>query len=130
MENTHKKPETEKERLARMALEQIRAVYEDKKATINGRDYEFTVTSHQQRVKVFAFLSKVRPELERHNMAFLDTKEWQQVEATINNIIMFDGSLLSRRPTHWEEYPEDYLLFVSTALQVISFPLYRGNLTA
>lgn len=112
------------------ALDQIKAVFDDGVGTINGRDYKFSMTSHSQRVKVFAFFTKVKNDLQRGDMGFLDTKEWADVEKVINNIIMFDGSLLSRRPTHWEEFPEDYLQFISMAMGVISYPFLRGKRTA
>lgn len=130
MNDAHKKPETEEQRLEREAHAMVKACYEDKKATINGRDYEFTIASHQQRLKVFAFLSGITPQLKRQDMSFLGTKEWAAVESVINNLVMYDGSLLSRRPAHWEEFPEDYLMFVSIAVQVISYPFMRGKNTA
>lgn len=112
------------------AQAQLKAIYDDKVATINGRDYGLTVTSHAQRVKVFAFFSKVQGQLQTHDFSFLDTAEWKDVERTIGNIVMFDGVLLNKRPTHWEEYPEDYLTFVPTMLGVISYPFMRGKNTA
>src|SRR5688572_9076731 len=130
MTTAHKKPETEEQRLEREAHAMVKTCYEDKKATINGRDYEFTIASHQQRLKVFAFLSGIAPQLKKQDMSFLGTKEWSAVEGVISNLVMYDGSLLSRRSTHWEEFPEDFLMFISIALQVISYPFMRGKSTA
>lgn len=115
---------------AQGALAQIKAVYDDKCATINGRNYEFTMTSHAQRVKVFAYFSKVRTQVERGDMSYLDTDEFKSVERVIGHIVTYEGSLLAKLPLHWEHFPEDYLTFVSTAMGVISYPFLRGKSTA
>lgn len=111
------------------AVAQIKAVYDEGVATINNRDYKFTTAAHRQRVTVFAFFSKVQHQIQAGDFSFLDTKEFEAVERVVSQVVTFDGSLLSKRPTHWEEFPEDYLTFIPTALGVISYPFLRGNLT-
>lgn len=111
------------------ALSQVKAVYDDGFAEINGREYHFTVMRHQQRRSVFAFFSSVQREISRHDFSFLDDPRFKVVEKIMENAITFDGSLLSKLPEHWEEYPEDYLTLVSTAMGVISYPFMRGSNT-
>jgi hypothetical protein len=107
---------------AQKAREMMQAVHEDKCATINGRDYNITKLNHIKRRKVFAFFTRVQTDLQRGDFWWLESKEWQEVEAVIENAVTFDGNLLSRTQGHWEAYPGDYILFVQTMLGAMSFP--------
>lgn len=111
------------------ALEQIKAVYDDGFAEINGREYHFLKMRHEQRRKVFAFYTAVAHEVQSGSFAFMDTPKFAEVEKVMFNSITFDGSLISKLPEHWEEYAEDYVTLVATALGVMSFPFLRGRLT-
>ena len=107
------------------ALEMLKAVYDDGQAEIHGRAYELTKTTHKKRRKVFAFFSKYQKQIFSSDYSFLESEEFEHVEGLINNLVLFKGTLLSRIPDHWEKYPEDYLLFVTTMLGVISYPFFR-----
>lgn len=109
------------------ALSMIKAVYDDGVAEINGREYHFTKMRHEKRRRIFAFYTSIANELQSGSFAFLDSKNFSDIEKLINDSILFDGSLISKMPDHWDEYPEDYITFVSTALGVISYPFLRGN---
>lgn len=111
------------------ALAQLKAIYDDNEATINGRAYGFTVTTHIVRRKIFAFFTKVQHEINTGNFSFLATSEFAAIEKEINNILTFDGNLISKIDGHWDKYPEDYISFVASALGVISYPFLKGNLT-
>ncbi len=111
---------------AASAEKMISSVYDDGEATINGRKYVLTKPAHKQRRKVFSFFTANQLLMTRHDYSFLDTAEFEQVETVINSLVMFDGSLLSRLPNHWDEYPEDYVLLITTMLGVISYPFFRG----
>ncbi len=108
------------------AQEMIRAVYEDGLAEINGREYCITKMMHKKRRKVFAFFTHVQADLQKQDFSFLDTDRWDSVEIIIENAVTFNGSLLAKLPEHWDTYPQDYLLFVSTMLGAISFPFLSG----
>jgi len=107
------------------ALEMIKAVYEDSEAEINGRIYKITKTNHKNRRKVFSFFTKYRKEILHDDYSFLETPEFEKVEGIISNLVIFDGNLISKLPDHWEKYPEDYMLFVSTMLVSMSYPFFR-----
>jgi hypothetical protein len=111
------------------ALEQIKAVYDDGLAEINEREYHFLKMRHEQRRKVFAFYTAVAHEVQNGSFAFMDTPKFAEIEKVMFNSITFDGSLLTKLPEHWEEYSEDYVTLVATALGVISYPFLRGRLT-
>jgi hypothetical protein len=113
----------------KQALNQVKAVYDDGFAEINGREYHFAKMRHQQRRSVFAYFSSVQRQITQGNFSFLDDPAFKQVEKLIENSVTFDGSLLSKLPEHWEDYSEDYLTFVSTAMGVISYPFMRGSNT-
>lgn len=108
------------------ALAVIQGVYDDGFATINGRDYAFLKMTHEKRRKVFAFYSSVGRQVAEQSFGFLDWPEFAAVERVIFDFITFDGHLLSKRRDHFEEYPEDYLVLITTAMGVMSYPFLRG----
>lgn len=108
------------------AKEMLAQVNEDRCAVINGREYVLTNITHVKRRKVFAFFSHVQADLQRGDFWFFDSKDWGEVEKVINNCVLFEGDLLSKKQGHWEEYPEDYLLFVQTMLGALSYPFLSG----
>ncbi len=113
------------------AAAMIKAVYDDGEAEINGRSYVFTQMKHKDRRKVFAYLTHVMPQLRINDMSFLDSPEFESVEAVINKSVTLNNSLLSvLGDAHWDEHEGDYLPFISTALQVISYPFMNAAPTA
>lgn len=100
----------------------IQAVFDDKKMEINGRTYQFTNMTHKQRRKVFAFLSRIGDMMARKDFSFLDWPDFEPVEAVIESAIMFEGSTISKLTQHWDTYPGDYMMYITTAMQVISWP--------
>lgn len=111
------------------ALDTIRAVYDDGVATINGRDYKFTKTTHKVRRKIFGFYTKIAPVMKanKEDFSWLDWSEFDAIEALLADIVTVDGSLLSKMPNHWDEHPGDYLTFLSTALPVVSYPFLDAS---
>lgn len=108
------------------AMQMVKAVHDDKCAEINGREYHITNINHIKRRKVFAFFTHIQHDLQRQDMWFLESKEWQEVERVIENCVTFNGDLLSKLNTHWDDYPEDYMLFIQTMLGAISYPFLSG----
>jgi len=108
------------------AKDMMKAVHEDKCAEINGREYHLTNLTHIKRRKVFSYFTHVQNDLQRGDLWFLESPEWTEVEKVISNCILFDGDLLSKRKDHWEEYPEDYMLFIQTMMGAISYPFLSG----
>lgn len=108
------------------ALAQIRAVYEDGEAEVNGRTYKLHKMQHVDRRKVFAFYSSVQHQLSDQNFSFLDTPQFAVVEEVMWKNVSFDGSVISKLRDHWEDYPEDYLQLVSVVMGVMSFPFIRA----
>lgn len=118
----------DKEKQAQLssAIEQMKAVCEDGVATINGRDYKLTTMTHSDRVKVFSFYASPSNTAANNSFEFLDDPKYKEVEKVMFNRIMFDGMQLSKLPNHFEEYPEDYIMLISTAMGVISYPFMKG----
>ena len=110
-------------------MEMIKAVYDDGFAEINGREYHFLKMRHQQRRSVFAFFSSIQRDIQRQDFSFLDDPRFKNVEKIIESSVSIDDSLLAKLPNHWEDYPQDYLKFVSTALAVISYPFMPASAT-
>lgn len=114
----------------KQGLEMIKAVYEDGFAEINGREYHFLKMRHQQRRSVFAYFSHVQRDIQRGDYSFLDDPRFKEIEKqVVNASVTFDDHLLAKLPNHWDEYPQDYLTFVSTALAVISYPFMPASVT-
>tara|TARA_Y100000310_G_C20417199_1_gene684898 strand:- start:289 stop:657 length:369 start_codon:yes stop_codon:yes gene_type:complete len=111
------------------ALAELKAIYDDKIAEINGREYEFTKTVHTRRRQVFAFYSSIQDDIARQDFSFLVTPQFAKIEKLINEIVLFDGDKLSSLNEHWEEYPGDYIQFISVALGVVSYPFLSGAVT-
>jgi hypothetical protein len=111
------------------ALSMIKEVYDDQEAEINGNVYTFTKTKHRQRLKVFSFYMKVAKQLESNDMSFLGSEEFEYIEKIISDIILFDGSQLSKLKDHWEndEFTGDYIILITTAMAVISYPFLKGS---
>jgi len=108
------------------AMAQIRAAYEGGEAEINGRKYKFHKMQHVERRKVFAYQSSVQRQMSEGNFSFLDTPAYASVEELMWKNISIDGSLIGKLPDHWEEFPEDYMMLVSTAMGVMSYPFMRA----
>lgn len=107
-------------------LAQIRAVYEDGEAEINGRVYKFHKMTHVERRKVFAYQTSIAGQMQAGNFAFLDTPAFAATEEVMWKSISFDGSSIAKLRDHWEEYPEDYMMLISTAMGVMSYPFMRA----
>jgi len=108
------------------ALLQIKAVYDDGKATINGRDYTFNKMMFGERRAVFAYTSSVQNRLSTGDFSFLDEPKFKHIEDIINRNVTLDGMTLSKK-NPFEEHVEDYVMFISTALGVISYPFLNGD---
>ena len=110
------------------ALDMIKAIYEDKCATINERDYKFSERiAHGRRLKVFAFYTKIAKQLEANDMSFLGTVEFEAIDKLISEVVTYDDNVLSKLRNHWEDYPQDYITFINTAIVVLSYPFFKGN---
>lgn len=108
----------------------IKAVVDDGEAEINGRTYKFNKMVHKDRRRVFAYYTKIRPQVQRDDLSFMASDEFESVEAIINRTVSYNNSLLDRIDGHWDNYPEDYITFITTALQVISYPFFAASFTA
>jgi hypothetical protein len=111
---------------AKKGLDEIKAIYDDKKMTIDGRDYVFTSTTHAKRKKIFAFLSDVKEMIAVHNYSWMDGQRFDGIEETMGNIILFEDMQVSKIKTHWDDHPTDFVRYIITGMQVISYPFLAG----
>lgn len=109
------------------ALSIIKDVCEEGLAEINGRTYVITKTNHAKRRQIFAFFSAHNADISASNYSFLDSTEFDKIESVINNIVTFEGQLISKIGNHWDTYPEDYLMYIMTMMGAISYPFLKGN---
>jgi len=121
---------TEKE-MVDAAQAMIKSVFDDGEAEINGRKYVFLNMTHKERRKIFAYYTRVQGQVKGNDMSFMDAPEFEAVESVLNKAVSYNDSLLSKLgDSHWEKYPGDYVLFIMTALPVISYPFFPAVPTA
>lgn len=109
------------------AKDQIRQVFDDKEATLpSGNTYKLLTMNHIRRRTVFAYFTKIQGDLQRGDLWWMTSPEWAQVEKIIGEHVTFEDSLLAKIPKHWEDYPEDYMMFIQTMLPAMSYPFMRG----
>jgi len=111
---------------ANAALEMARQIYEDKCATINGRDYFIANVNHLKRRKVFSYFTHIQNDLKNKDFWFIESSEWADVESTINSVVLFDDQSMSKRQDHWDTYPEDYFLYIQSMMPALSYPFLKG----
>lgn len=107
-------------------LDTIRAIYEDGSVEIHGRSYKFMKMTHRDRLKVFAFFTKIQHLIHGNDFSFLGTDEWADVFGVVERNVNYNDASLAKQGNHWDKYPQDYLGFVTSALGVISYPFTAG----
>jgi len=103
-------------------LQKYKDIYDSKELVINGRSYRLTKTTHAKRLKVFSFSTA----LEREGVSFFNDPMFVEVEGIINNIVLYDGELISKRKEHWDDYPEDYVIYITHMVVALSYPFLKG----
>lgn len=111
------------------ASDQIRAVYEDQCAEINGREYRFLKMTFIERRKVFSYASSINSQVQVGDFSFLSEDGYQRCEEVMFRYITFNGSLLSKLTGHFDVYPQDYLTLITTAMGVICYPFFPDGST-
>ena len=127
MEKESLKEQLEKQR--EEILKQIEEWSENSYFEINGRRYKISKLSHQFRLEVVAIYSQIESSITMENYGFLINKDFKNIMKKVDERILFEGSQISKLPNHFEEYPEDYLDYVSLSLKVISYPFYKRKLS-
>lgn len=121
MEQQNLSPE-EQAQLRQKAMSQLKAVYDDGYAEINGRRYEFAKMRHEKRKAVFAYYTSIQAQMQVGSFAFMDTPQFNHVFKVICEHVTFNDSVLSKLPDHWDEYPQDFMMFTTAAMGVMSYP--------
>jgi len=105
------------------AREQIKQCFDDNEATLpSGNTYTFTKLNHKRRLKVFTRFQL----LEKHELMFFDSPDFEVVEKIVEESVLFDGMQLSKLDGHWDRHPQDFFMFYKTAMGVISYPFLSG----
>lgn len=104
------------------AISMLKAVVDDGYAVINERRYDFTNVPFKEARKVFAFYTSIQDQLQAQNLWFLESSEFEAVESIIMSRTLYSGQSINKIGGHWDKYPIDYTIFITTALGVISYP--------
>lgn len=110
-------------------LETIKQIIDDNNLEINGRVYNLTPTTHERRLKVFAFFTSIQNQLQTGDFSFLVDNRYKEVEKIITDMVLFENGILTKEVNHFEKYPEDFILFITTMLMVVSYPFLKGRVT-
>lgn len=113
------------------SLEQIKAVYADNEAEINGTVYSYAKFTHPERLKVFAFYTSLVKDhkIGDVRMDFWDDPQYHKIQQLIESKVLVDGMQISKIKDFWEqeENMDDYIPLMMTSLQVICYPFLRGR---
>jgi len=96
--------------------------------TINGREYKISKLSHQFRTEILSVYTQIEKNLEDGNFGFITEPTFKNIIKKIDNKITFEDELISKRSRHWEEFPEDYLDYISMSMKVICYPFFKTKL--
>lgn len=110
-------------------LNKIKDIVNDGILTINERDYKITGTTHERRLKVFAFFSEIQNNLGAGNFSFLADMRYKEIEKIFSDMVLFNNGILSKELAHWDNYGDDYLIFITNMFMVVSYPFLKGSLT-
>lgn len=113
------------------SLDVIKECFDDGAIEVNGNNYILSKSiNHLKRLKVFGYLSEIQHDLTNGNMSFLGTDKHQVIEKLINKVVIFNDMTIDKLPNHWNEHEEDYIIFFTTVLMVISYPFLKGLTTS
>lgn len=113
------------------SLAQVKAVYDEGVAEINGTSYKYTKFTHAERLKVFSFYSSLvkNQATGEVRMDFWDDAKFHEVQRLIDSKVLVEDIQISKRPNYWEqeENMDDFMPLMLLSLQVITFPFLRGG---
>ena len=101
----------------------IKAIYEKGCFDIADRKYQFSKMPFKSGKKIFAYLTTIAGELENGQLGFIDSVKFDsEIEPLLIKYILVDGFKLDTIPDHFEDYPSDYIQFVTMAIQGFAAP--------
>ena len=104
----------------------IKEIVSDGFMEINDNRYDIMKFNHKTRLVILEFLHKMES-----GSAMIGGAAWQLIEKELCQRITFDGMQISKLPEHWEgEHAEDYITFMTMALQVVAYPFLTGKRTS
>lgn len=104
----------------------IKEIIDDGVMEINGHKYSIMKFNHKTRLIILEFLHKMEA-----GKAMIGGADWQFIEKELCQRITFDEMQISKLPDHWEgEHAEDYITFMTMALQVVAYPFLTGKRTS
>lgn len=113
------------ETIKKLTLEQLSTWHEQGFFEINERKYSVTKLTHQLRIEALSIFAKVETMQLVGDLGYLVDPKYKEIARKIEEKITFDGAKLSTLPNHWEQYPEDFILYGMISLKVICYPFYQ-----
>ena len=119
---------TKKEQDAQKALAELKALHENGEFKIGDRVYGIGKMPFKLGRKMCAYLTVIAEELERGQLGFIDSAKFEsEIEPLLIEYTLVDGMKLSTIPEHFDEYPGDFMQFVTSAIQSYAAPFMCGS---
>jgi len=113
------------------SVSELKKLHEAGQFTIGGRVYEMSKMPWKEAKKIFAYLTVVAGELELGQMGFIDTPKFEvEIEPKLLSYMMVDGFKLSTIPDYFDDYPCDYVQFVTMSIQGFAAPFLPETATS
>jgi hypothetical protein len=110
---------------------QIKALYKKGFFQIGENKYEFIKMPFKKAKKIFAYLTAIAGKLDAGNLEFLDSEKFDdEIEPLLFEYMLFDGFKLDTLDEHFDEYPSDYIEFVTMSIQGFAAPFLPEAPTA
>jgi hypothetical protein len=109
----------------------IKEIYKKGFFDIGENKYQFSKMPFKKAKKIFAYLTSIASELELGRLGFLDSPKFDdEIEPLLFQYMLFDGFKIDTIDDHFDEYPSDYIEFVTMSIQGFSAPFLPEVRTA
>tara|TARA_R110000764_G_scaffold60448_4_gene129779 strand:- start:1024 stop:1446 length:423 start_codon:yes stop_codon:yes gene_type:complete len=109
----------------------IKAIYKKGFFEVGENKYEFSKMPFKKAKKIFAYLTAIAGELEAGQLGFIDSHKFDNdIEPLLFQYMLVNGFKLDTVDDHFDEFPSDYIEFVSTAIQGFAAPFLPEVATA
>jgi hypothetical protein len=125
------KAQAEKAAMQAISHARIKALYKKGFFDIGDNKYQFSKMPFKKSKKIFSYLTSIASELELGRLGFLDSPKFDdEIEPLLFQYMLLDGFKLETIDDHFDEYPSDYIEFVTMSIQGFSAPFLPEVRTA
>ena len=109
----------------------IKAIYEKGYFDVGDRKYELSKMPFKKAKKIFAYLTAIATQIEAGQLGFIDSDKFENdIEPLLFQFMLVDGFKLETIDDHFDDYPGDYIEFVTMSTQGFAAPFIPEVRTA